>query len=217
MSTPSTPRPSGNGESGNATPRTTQVKRPAQGTAPRGNQPRPAARPGTGTARPATGSRPAAGQARPAGAARPAAGRPAPTNARPAGSQEKLVRPAPKAKVRKARLLVSKVEPFSVLKLAFLLSVAFGVVTVVAAVAFWAVLDLTGTFDSFNQLMRDAIGADSGFDLRDAFSLGQVASYATILSVVNVVVISVLSMLGAVLYNIAASLVGGVGVTLTDD
>lgn len=127
------------------------------------------------------------------------------------------MRPAPKAKVRKARLLVSKVEPFSVLKLAFLLSVAFGVLTVVAAVAFWAVLDLTGTFDSFNQLMRDAIGAESSFDLRDAFSLGQVASYATILSVVNVVVISVISMLGAVLYNIASSLVGGVGVTLTDD
>jgi hypothetical protein len=103
------------------------------------------------------------------------------------------------------------------LKLAFLLSVAFGVITVVASVAIWALLDLTGTFDSFNQLMRDAIGAEGTFDLRDVLSLGQVASYATIIAVVNVVVISVLSMLGAVLYNIAASLVGGVGVTLTDD
>ena len=213
MSTPSTPRPSGNGESTNATPRTTQVKRPAQGnTAPRPGAPRPApARPQTAAGRPAAGTRPAGAAARPTGS------RPAAPGNRPAASQEKLVRPAPKAKVRKARLLVSKVEPFSVLKLAFLLSVAFGVLTVVAAVAFWAVLDLTGTFDSFNQLMRDAIGAESSFDLRDAFSLGQVASYATILSVVNVVVISVISMLGAVLYNIASSLVGGVGVTLTDD
>ncbi|GAA1405539.1 hypothetical protein AUR04nite_15500 [Glutamicibacter uratoxydans] len=127
------------------------------------------------------------------------------------------MRPAPKAKVRKARLLVSKVEPFSVLKIAFLLSVAFGVITVVAAVGIWAVLDLSGTFDSFNQLMRDAIGAEDNFDLRDSISLGQVASYATIIAVVNVVVISVVSMLGAVLYNIGASLVGGAGVTLTDD
>ncbi|WP_431710728.1 DUF3566 domain-containing protein [Glutamicibacter uratoxydans] len=214
MSTPSTPRPSGNGESSNATPRTTQVKRPAQGgTNPRPGAARPAAaRPQAGASRPApTGAkRPAATGARPGGSAPGAPTRPAP-------SQEKLVRPAPKAKVRKARLLVSKVEPFSVLKLSFLLSVAFGVLTVVAAVAFWAVLDLTGTFETFNQLMRDAIGAESNFDLRNAFSLGQVASYATILSVVNVVVISVISMLGAVLYNIAASLVGGVGVTLTDD
>lgn len=127
------------------------------------------------------------------------------------------MRPAPKAKVRKARLLVSKVEPFSVLKIAFLLSVGFGVITVVAAVGIWAVLDLSGTFDSFNQLMRDAIGAEDNFDLRDSVSLGQVASYATIIAVVNVVVISVVSMLGAVLYNIGASLVGGAGVTLTDD
>ena len=127
------------------------------------------------------------------------------------------MRPAPKAKVRKARLLVSKVEPFSVLKIAFLLSVGFGVITVVAAVGIWAVLDLSGTFDSFNQLMRDAIGAEDSFDLRDSMSLGQVASYATIIAVVNVVVISVVSMLGAVLYNIGASLVGGAGVTLTDD
>lgn len=207
MSTPSTPRPSGSAPK-SAAPRPTQVKRPAP----------------TGTgARPANaGARPAAGQQRPAGA-RPAGQRPtgAPqrpnSQQRPANGQERLVRPAPKAKVRKARLLVSKVEPFSVLKLAFLLSVAFGVITVVAAVGIWAVLDLTGTFDSFNQLMRDAIGADGNFDLRDSMSLGQVASYATIIAVVNVVVISVVSMLGAVLYNIAASLVGGAGVTLTDD
>ncbi|ALG27553.1 MULTISPECIES: DUF3566 domain-containing protein [Glutamicibacter] len=193
MSTPSTPRPSGSAPKSEA-PRPTQVKRPA----PTGTGSRPAA----------AGAKPAAGQARPAGA-RPAA-------QRPANGQERLVRPAPKAKVRKARLLVSKVEPFSVLKLAFLLSVAFGVITVVAAVGIWALLDLMGTFDAFNTLIRDAM-AEGGFDLRQSMSLGQVASYATIIAVVNVVVISIVSMLGAVLYNIAASLVGGIGVTLTDD
>ncbi len=202
MSTPSTPRPSGSAPK-SAAPRPTQVKRPA----PTSNGNRP------------TGARPApTGQPRPAGGpARPGTGAPRPTGQRPPQAQDRLIRPAPKAKVRKARLLASKVEPFSVLKLAFLLSVAFGVITVVASVAIWALLDLTGTFDSFNQLMRDAIGAEGTFDLRDVLSLGQVASYATIIAVVNVVVISVLSMLGAVLYNIAASLVGGVGVTLTDD
>lgn len=198
MSTPSTPRPSGSAPK-SAAPRPTQVKRPA-----------------TAGSRPAPGQRPAAGQQRPAGAPRPSAPRPT-GQQRPAGGQERLVRPAPKAKVRKARLLVSKVEPFSVLKIAFLLSVAFGVITVVAAVGIWAVLDLSGTFDAFNQLMRDAIGAEDSFDLRDSMSLGQVASYATILAVVNVVVISVVAMLGSVLYNIASSLVGGAGVTLTDD
>ncbi|MCZ4149170.1 hypothetical protein BZG21_32600, partial [Escherichia coli] len=131
MSTPSTPRPSG-GAPKSAAPRPTQVKRPA----PTGTGSRPAS----------AGARPAAGQSRPAGQRpagspqRPAGQRPT-GQQRPANGQERLVRPAPKAKVRKARLLVSKVEPFSVLKLAFLLSVAFGVITVVAAVGIWAVLD----------------------------------------------------------------------------
>ena len=201
MSTPSTPRPDGSAPK-SASSRPTQVKRPAPGNArPAGTRP--------------TGTRPAPGQQRPARPAGTQQQRPA-TN-RPAGNQERLVRPAPKAKVRKARLLISKIEPFSVLKIAFLLSVAFGVITVVAAVGIWSVLDLSGTFDSFNQLMREAIGAEDSFDLRDTLSLGQIASYSTIIAVVNVVVISVISLLGAVLYNIASSLVGGVGVTLTDD
>lgn len=126
--------------------------------------------------------------------------------------------PAPKAKVRRARLLVSKVDPWSVLKMAFLLSVALGIVTVIAAVVLWTVLDLTGIFNQVDSLLGTLAGSESGgFELKKVASLGQVASFATIIAVVNVVLLTALSMLSAVLYNIAATLVGGIGVTLTDD
>ncbi|MEA5455559.1 DUF3566 domain-containing protein [Sinomonas sp. JGH33] len=129
-----------------------------------------------------------------------------------------LVRPAPKAKQRRARLLVSKVDPWSVLKMSFLLSVALGIVTVVAAIVLWMVLDVTGIFDKINGLLGEVAGSESGgFDLKKIASLGQVASFATIIAVVNVVLLTALSMLTAVLYNISAALVGGIGVTLTDD
>lgn len=129
-----------------------------------------------------------------------------------------LVRPAPKAKQRRARLLVSKVDPWSVLKMAFLLSVALGIVTVVASIVLWTVLDITGIFDKINGLLGEVAGSESGgFDLKKVASLGQVASFATIIAVVNVVLLTALSMLTAVLYNIASALVGGIGVTLTDD
>lgn len=130
-----------------------------------------------------------------------------------------LVKPAPKAKARRARLLVSKVEPWSVLKMAFLLSVALGIITVVASIVLWSVLDVMGLFDKINSLMTDIQGSEGGaaFDLKQYASLGQVASYATIVAVVNVVLLTALSMLSAVLYNISATLVGGIGVTLTDD
>ncbi|WP_051299449.1 DUF3566 domain-containing protein [Arthrobacter castelli] len=137
----------------------------------------------------------------------------------PPGSKPGLVRPAPKAKVRRARLLVSKVDPWSVLKLAFLLSVALGIVTVVASIVLWTVLDLTGIFDRVNGLLDSIMGSEGGqpFDLREFASLGQVASFATIIAVVNVVLLTALAMLSAILYNISSTLVGGIGVTLTDD
>jgi hypothetical protein len=148
---------------------------------------------------------------------RPFQGNPA-QGQRPTQGTPGLVKPAPKAKVRRARLLISRVDPWSVLKMAFLLSVALGIVTVVAAIVLWTVLDLTGIFDQVDSLLGTLAGSEGGgFELKKVASLGQVASFATIIAVVNVVLLTALSMLSAVLYNIAATLVGGVGVTLTDD
>ncbi|MDQ0260759.1 DUF3566 domain-containing protein [Sinomonas atrocyanea] len=153
-----------------------------------------------------------------------AAQRAATAQQRPVGpgqrpGQAGLVRPAPKAKQRRARLIVSKVDTWSVLKMSFLLSVALGIVTVVASIVLWMVLDVTGIFDKINGLLGEIGGSESGgaLDLKKIASLGQVASFATIIAVVNVVLLTALSMLTAVLYNISATLVGGVGVTLTDD
>ncbi|MFF2030474.1 DUF3566 domain-containing protein [Arthrobacter sp. NPDC058192] len=186
------------------------VRQPA--TAPRVGAPtRPQQRPGMSGAATGAGQRPPAPSQRPAVPGQ----RPAASGGQAASG---LVKPAPKAKVRRAKLLVSKVDPWSVLKMAFLLSVALGIVTVVAAIVLWTVLDLTGIFDQVDSLLGTLAGSESGgFELKKVASLGQVASFATIIAVINVVLLTALSMLSAVLYNIAATLVGGIGVTLTDD
>ncbi|WP_427173045.1 DUF3566 domain-containing protein [Arthrobacter sp. 92] len=208
------PKPNSGGPGGMAQP----------SSAPRVNAPvrpqqRPSA-PGAPSQRPVVpGQRPAQGQQRPPQGQRPAQQqRPGAPSQRPAQAAPGLVKPAPKAKVRRARLLVSKVDPWSVLKMAFLLSVALGIVTVVAAIVLWTVLDLTGIFDQVDSLLGTLAGSEgAGFELKKVASLGQVASFATIIAVVNVVLLTALSMLSAVLYNISATLVGGIGVTLTDD
>ncbi|WP_411374856.1 DUF3566 domain-containing protein [Arthrobacter sp. MPF02] len=218
---PNTTVPDGNRPS--AAPRVNAPVRPQQRPAAPANA--PGQRPAVPGQRPA-GERPAPGQTgqRPAQAPGPAGAghRPAGAEPRPAGAPAPgapgLVKPAPKAKVRRARLLVSKVDPWSVLKMAFLLSVALGIVTVVAAIVLWTVLDLTGIFDQVDSLLGTLAGTEGGgFELKKVASLGQVASFATIIAVVNVVLLTALSMLSAVLYNISATLVGGIGVTLTDD
>ncbi|MEO5319241.1 DUF3566 domain-containing protein [Arthrobacter sp. CC3] len=201
------------------------IRQPA--SAPRVNAPvRPQQRPSTPGApaqRPVVpGQRPAQGQRPGVPGQAPQGQRPGVPGQRPGqGSAQGapgLVKPAPKAKVRRARLLVSKVDPWSVLKMAFLLSVALGIVTVVAAIVLWTVLDLTGIFDQVDSLLGTLAGSEGGgFELKKVASLGQVASFAVIIAVVNVVLLTALSMLSAVLYNISATLVGGIGVTLTDD
>ncbi len=194
------------------------VRQPAAAPRVGGAPTRPQQRPGVSGAAAGTGQRPPAPGQRPTVPGQ----RPAAPGQRPAQSGGQgstgLIKPAPKAKVRRARLLVSKVDPWSVLKMAFLLSVALGIVTVVAAIVLWTVLDLTGIFDQVDSLLGTLAGSEGGgFELKKVASLGQVASFATIIAVINVVLLTALSMLSAVLYNIAATLVGGIGVTLTDD
>ena len=144
----------------------------------------------------------------------------------PPGPQRPVepVRPAavsapgePAAGPRKVRLTVARIDPWSAMKLSFLLSVAFAIATVVASVVIWEVLNSMGVWDSLNTQVRDIAGKTSKFNLSDYVGLGRVVSISTLIAVVNVLVMMALATLGAVLYNIAASLVGGINLTLSDD
>ena len=157
------------------------------------------------------------GQARPGGTAKRPAGK-RPVNAkRPTGSRRQLVRPAPRSKIRRARLVVQKVDTWSVAKLIFLLSIALGIVTVVASVILWLFLQASGAFTGVNQLISSLGTGSTTVDISQMISLGQVALVTTIFAVVNTVVFTLLGMIGAILYNLAAKLVGGVTLTLSDE
>ena len=169
--------------------------------------------PKSGARRPAQAR---SGQARPGAAKRPAGKRP--VNAkRPAGSRRQLVRPAPRSKIRRARLVVQKVDTWSVAKLIFLLSIALGIVTVVASVILWLFLQASGAFAGVNQLISSLGTGSTTVDISQMISLGQVALVTTIFAVVNTVVFTLLGMIAAILYNLAAKLVGGVTLTLSDE
>ena len=169
--------------------------------------------PKSGARRPAQAR---SGQARPGAAKRPAGKRP--VNAkRPTGSRRQLVRPAPRSKIRRARRVVQKVDTWSVAKLIFLLSIALGIVTVVASVILWLFLQASGAFTGVNQLISSLGTGSTTVDISQMISLGQVALVTTIFAVVNTVVFTLLGMIAAILYNLAAKLVGGVTLTLSDE
>jgi len=125
--------------------------------------------------------------------------------------------PAGLAGPRKVRLTVARVDPWSVLKLSFLLSVALGIGLVTASILLWSVLNSMGVFSSVNDTLRQIGGETSQFDINDYVGLGRVVSLTTFIAAINVVIIMALWTLGSVLYNLASSLVGGLHVTLSDD
>ena len=121
--------------------------------------------------------------------------------------------------VRRARLRLVQVEPWSVMKTAFLLSVAIGIVTVVAVGIVWGVLGAAGLWDSVNSIVQDSIGDSSGapFEIQKYLGTSRVLGFTMIVAVADVVLITAIATLGAFLYNLAAGLLGGIEVTFAED
>jgi hypothetical protein len=129
-------------------------------------------------------------------------------------------RPAARVRARRARLVLSRVDPWSVMKLAFLLSIALAIVAVVAVFVLWSVLDAMGVFDSVGSTVESVTRSQDnaqGIDILDYVGLGKVLSITMVLSAVNAVLLTALCTLSAFLYNMAASLVGGLHLTFTED
>lgn len=119
---------------------------------------------------------------------------------------------------RHARLFVSRVDPWSTMKTAFMLSLGLAVVLVVAIVLLWMVLAASGVFDAFNQAINDVGGqASSSFDIAGVLSFGRVIGFALLLAAFEIVMTSALATLIAALYNVTVGFTGGVEVTLSED
>src|SRR3954453_17196245 len=121
---------------------------------------------------------------------------------------------------RRARLRLSRIDPWSVMKVSFLLSIAFGIVTVVSVFLVWSVLGAAGVWDSINNTVSDTVSSGnnvSTFDITDYLGMSRVLGFTMLVSVIDVILITAIATLGAFLYNMAASLLGGVEVTLAED
>ena len=120
---------------------------------------------------------------------------------------------------RRARLRLTRIDPWSVMKTAFLLSMAFGIVTVVSVLMVWSVLGAAGVWDSINQTVADVVGGETSanFDIENYLGTSRVIGFTMLVAVIDVVLLTAIATLGAFLYNMAAALLGGVEVTLSED
>ncbi|MEV7194980.1 DUF3566 domain-containing protein [Streptomyces sp. NPDC093510] len=122
-------------------------------------------------------------------------------------------------RTRKARLRVAKADPWSVMKVSFLLSIALGICTIVAAAVLWMVMDAMGVFSTVGGTISEATGSNesNGFDLQSFLSLPRVLMFTSIIAVIDVILATALATLGAFIYNLSAGFVGGVELTLAED
>jgi Transmembrane domain of unknown function (DUF3566) len=120
---------------------------------------------------------------------------------------------------RRARLRLTRIDPWSVMKTAFLLSIAFGVVTVVSVAMVWQVLGAAGVWDSINSTIQESIGGPdtANLDVENYVGTSRVLGFTMLVAAVDVVLLTAIATLGAFLYNMAAALLGGIEVTLAED
>ena len=121
---------------------------------------------------------------------------------------------------RRARLRLTRIDPWSVMKTSFLLSIALGVVTIVSV--------LHGLVGARRRrrlgLDQHRPSATSSATRRRRRSTSRTTSAPTrvigftmLVAVIDVVLMTAIATLGAFLYNMAAALLGGIDVTLAED
>lgn len=119
---------------------------------------------------------------------------------------------------RRARLNLKRIDPWSVMKFSFAVSVVLFIVVVVATSVLYLALDAMGVWGEVNRSLSDLVNASGGASADGGFRITAwgVIGTSMLIGAVNVVLFTALATLGAFIYNVCADLVGGVELTLAE-
>jgi hypothetical protein len=127
-------------------------------------------------------------------------------------------RQAATGSARRANLVIARLEPWSVMKFSFLMSLVAWIVLFVAVALLYYALSSLGVFASLQKTLASVTSSQgsSGVDLSKWTSGTRVLGYTMLIGAVDVVLITALSTVGAVVYNLVTHLGGGIEVTLKE-
>ena len=123
---------------------------------------------------------------------------------------------APQA--RRANLVIARLEPWSVMKFSFLMSLVAWVVLFVAVALLYYALSGLGVFAAIQRTLSSVTSSQSsaGVNLAAWTSASRVLGYTMLAGAVDIVLITILSTVGAMIYNLVTHLGGGIEVTLKE-
>lgn len=122
------------------------------------------------------------------------------------------------APARRANLIIARLEPWSVMKFSFLMALVAWVVLFVAVALLYYALAGLGVFDAIERAFRGVTSSQGsgGVNLNDWLSASRVLGYTMLIGAMNVILITALSTVGAVIYNLVSYLGRGIEVTLKE-
>ena len=119
----------------------------------------------------------------------------------------------PRGPVR-ASMQIRRIDPWSTLKVSLVLSVALFFVWMIAVAFLYLVLGGMGVWSKLNSNVGDLLNNTSGS--AELVSAGTIFGGATLVGLVNIVLLTAAATIGAFIYNLTTDLIGGVEVTLAD-
>jgi Transmembrane domain of unknown function (DUF3566) len=130
-------------------------------------------------------------------------------------------KPRPKrqqTQARRANLVIARLEPWSVMKFSFLMSLVAWVVLFVAVALLYYALSGLGVFAAIQRTLSSVTSSQSsaGVNLASWTSPSRVLGYTMLIGAFDIILITALSTLGAVIYNLVTHLGGGIEVTLKE-
>lgn len=122
------------------------------------------------------------------------------------------------SQTRRALLSLERVEPLSVMKFSFLISLVGWVVLFVAVAVVYFALSKLGVFTK----IETTVGlvtynkTHPGTNAASWFRASRVLEYTALVCTINAILFTALATVGAALYNLVATLTGGIEVTLKE-
>ena len=143
---------------------------------------------------------------------------PAKSSSSPGPASDARPKASSKRSSRQAHLTVARVEPWSVMKFSFVVSLVAFVILFVAVSVLYGTLSALGVFTSLQHVVASVTSSQdsNGVNAAKWFTASRILSYTALLGALNIVLITAMATIGAVIYNLTSRLIGGVEVTLRE-
>jgi hypothetical protein len=131
------------------------------------------------------------------------------TSSEPPVSSER--RRGKRIKARQVQRVITRIDPWSTLKVSLLFALSMWLIVVVAGVLLWRVAVATDTIGNFESFLAETLGEET-FTING----GQVFQGSLVVGLVFFVTGAVFAVVTSVLFNLIAGVVGGVRTTVVE-